>query len=82
MVAIYLVVLLIVTAYILFGALHMVAPRATFPIYRRFLGRDRFNQYAESFQAVRKSTWKFLGAFYIVFALLVLYILMRATHTF
>ena len=58
-------------AYVLFGILQMVLPARALPIYRFFLGARRYARAEPVFQSFSRWSWRFIGAAYIVFGMLV-----------
>ena len=58
-------------AYVLFGILQMILPARALPIYRFFLGARRYAKVEPVFQGLSRWNWRFIGAAYIVFGLLV-----------
>jgi uncharacterized protein YjeT (DUF2065 family) len=69
--------LLAAAAYIVFGILHMVVPKATLRIYRRVLGLRAWQRAEPAFLAMTQRTWKLLGAFDIACGLLLVWALMH-----
>lgn len=57
--------------YVLFGILQMVHPRRALPIYRFFLGARSYAKAEPTFLRMTPWTWRFVGAAYIVFGMLV-----------
>ena len=64
--------------YVLFGILQMVAPMKALPVYRFFLGRTLFAKMESRLRGLGRSFWKWVGAFYICFGMLVVWVLMRS----
>ena len=57
--------------YVLFGILQMVLPARALPIYRFFLGPRRFARAEPFFHGLSRWNWRFIGAAYILFGMLV-----------
>ncbi len=57
--------------YVLFGILQMVLPARALPIYRFFLGSRRFAKAEPVFARLSRWHWRFVGAAYILFGMLV-----------
>jgi hypothetical protein len=58
-------------AYVLFGILQMVLPTRALPIYRFFLGKQRYTKAEPIFLRMSRWTWRFVGAAYILFGMFV-----------
>ena len=69
-------------AYVVFGVLHMIVPKATLGIYRRVLGARTWQRAEPSFLTMTQRTWKLLGAFNIVCGLLLVWALMHTARRF
>ena len=67
-------------AYVVFGILHMLAPKATLRIYRFFLGAAQWQRVEPSFSAMTQRTWKLLGTFNITIGLILVYLTMRSAE--
>ncbi len=67
-------------AYVVFGILHMLAPKATLRLYRLFLGTATWQRVEPSFSAMTQRSWKLLGAFNITIGLTLVYLTMRSTE--
>lgn len=61
--------------YVLFGILQMVLPRRAIPVYRFFLGARRFAKAEPVMAKLTRWHWRFIGAAYIVFGMLVTWVL-------
>ena len=57
--------------YVLFGILQMVLPARALPIYRFFLGARRYAKAEPVLQRFSRWNWRFVGAAYIIFGMLV-----------
>ncbi len=68
-----LLILVLAAAYIILGAIHLAAPTKVLPIYRRLLGRCLFEKTASRFEQITPANWKFIGAVYIVFGMIVVW---------
>ncbi len=64
--------------YVLFGILQMLWPMKALPVYRFFLGRTTFERYEARLRGFGRGFWKMVGAFYICFGMLVVWVLMRS----
>ena len=62
-------------AYVLFGILQMVLPARAIPIYRLFLGTRRFAKAEPVIAKLTRWHWRFIGAFYILFGMVVTWVL-------
>jgi cytochrome b561 len=57
--------------YVLFGILQMVLPARALPVYRFFLGARRFSKAELVMARMTRWHWRFVGAAYIVFGMLI-----------
>ena len=69
-----LILLLIAAAYIILGTFHLAAPTKVLPVYRFLLGR-LFTKNASRFEQITPTNWKFMGAAYILFGMLLVWTL-------
>lgn len=67
-----LILLLIAAAYIILGTIHLAAPSKVLPIYRFLLGR-LFTKNAARFEQITPTNWKFIGAVYILFGMILVW---------
>ena len=61
--------------YVLFGILQMVLPARALPVYRFFLGARRYAKAEPVFKGLSRWSWRFVGAAYIVFGMLITFAL-------
>ncbi len=62
--------LFIAAAYVLLGTIHLAAPTKVLPIYRFLLGRRLFAKNASRFEQITPTNWKFIGAAYVLFGMI------------
>ena len=72
---IFLFCFLCAAAYVLFGILQMVLPARAIPVYRFFLGARRFSKAEPTIAKLTRWHWRFIGAFYILFGMVVTWVL-------
>jgi hypothetical protein len=65
-----LLILVIAAAYVLLGTIHLAAPTKVLPIYRFLLGRRLFTKNASRFEQITPTNWKFIGAAYVIFGMI------------
>lgn len=68
---VYLFCFLCSAGYVLFGILQMVLPTRAIPVYRFFLGTRRFAKAEPTIARLTRWHWRFIGAAYIVFGMIV-----------
>ena len=68
---IYLFCFLCAAGYVLFGILQMVLPTRAIPVYRFFLGARRFAKAEPTIARLSRWHWRFIGAAYILFGMLI-----------
>jgi len=62
--------LFIAAGYVLLGTIHLAAPTKVLPIYRFLLGRRLFAKNASRFEQITPTNWKFIGAAYVLFGMI------------
>jgi hypothetical protein len=65
-----LILLFIAAAYVILGTIHLAAPTKVLPIYRVLLGRRLFTKNAARFEQITPTNWKFIGAAYVIFGMI------------
>ncbi len=68
---IYLFCFFCAAGYVLFGILQMVLPKRALPVYRFFLGARRFTKAEPAIARLSRWHWRFIGAAYIIFGMLI-----------
>ena len=56
----------------------MAWPMKALPVYRWFLGKKRFAKSEERMRSMRPWVWKFVGACYVGFGMLVVWAVMQS----
>jgi len=71
---------LVAAAYVAFGIMHMMLPASALKTYRLFLGKRRYESTEEHLLKMSQRSWKLLGAFYICFGLVFVWVLMKTAE--
>ena len=78
---IYLFCYLCALGYVLFGILQMVLPARAIPVYRFFLGKRRYVKAEPIIAKLTRWHWRFIGAAYVLFGMLITWSLTQTLST-